>query len=222
VVVPQTIRTLDEKLHALFEAARRSLYVAELTAKRLYFELAQLEPDIDNQRDIGERAIIPLITAVGFVDFSHRYGSIMDALPRISKKAAEMKALSSVLKPVEHARNHLQHMRNDLSSNERLDYPILGSLSWIGSGACYSMIAAQPYSSEITTIAYNLEGRFWATACKYTVKRSDIYVPETLNQMKITYDWLTSLMEFSDPSELELKWGRTESFRMHPPEISQQ
>ncbi|MGH8678000.1 MAG: hypothetical protein ACREUQ_06595, partial [Burkholderiales bacterium] len=132
------------------------------------------------------------------------------------------RAIRDALKSVENARNHLQHMRGDLSTNEPIDYPILGALSWTNGEWCYCTLPAQPFQSEIPSIAFNIQECRWATNCQYTVKRISIDIPGTLDQMRKTYVWLVSQMQFAQPSDAELKWGKTESFRMrieieHPP-----
>lgn len=206
-------RSLEEKFNALFETARRSLFAADLTANRLMTELGELESPVEAQEDIGSRAIAPLVTAAGFVDFAHRFGSIMDSLPMVNKKSTEMRALRNVLKDVEIARNHLQHMRGDLASNEQIDYPVLGALSWVNGEWCFSMCAAQPYQADFPSIAFNTQTKQWATTCQYTVKRISIDVPRTLRQMHAAYEWLISHMTFSNPSDAALTWGQTHSLR---------
>jgi len=207
-------RPPQEKYSLLFEAAKRSLFAGRIIADRLTQELMALQQDIHSNTDIGERAIPPLITAAAFVDFCHRFGSVVDAMPLVNKKSAAIRALREALKNVEIARNHLQHMRNDLSSNEPIDYPILGSVSWVDDGCCYSICASQPAAAEYFSIAYNTQANEWETTCQYTVKRISIDVPDTLKQMNRTYDWLVSISTFSDPSVAELRWGQTSALAM--------
>ncbi|MEQ1767391.1 MAG: hypothetical protein ABL859_08185 [Methylotenera sp.] len=212
-------RSPSEKYALLFEAARRSLYACDLAYKRLLIDLSSLEPRIDAETELGQDGIPPLLTAAGFIDFAHRFGSIVDALPLVNKKSAEIKALRASLKSVEFARNHLQHMRGDLSSNESIDYPILGSLSWIGGESCYALCPAQATPTDYVSIAYNNVDKRWATTCQYQVKRIEIDIPAVLRQAHLTYAWLVKQTTFTDPNEGQLSWGKTSAlvFRVgHP------
>lgn len=207
-------RSPAEKYTLLFETAKRSLYACDKIASRLDAELAALQEDIDHSIDIGERAITPLITAAAFVDFSHRFGSVVDAMPLVNKKSISVRALRKSLQNVEIARNHLQHIRRDLSSHEQIDYPILGSLSWVSCDCCYTICASQPGPAEYFSIAFDTQSGAWSTACQYTVKRISIDIAIVLRQMHDTYDWLISISEFSDPSISELRWGQTSAIAM--------
>jgi hypothetical protein len=212
-------RSPDEKYSLLFEAARRSLYAADTIYKRLAIELSCLEPRIDAGLELGADGLPPLITATAFIDFVHRFGSIVDALPRVSKKSGEVKSLRTALMHVEFARNHLQHMRGDLSSNEPIDYPILGSLSWIGQSRCYAICAAQATPADYATIAYDTVEKRWATICQYQVKRVEIDLPAVLRQSHLTYAWLVKQTNFTNAMEAQLGWGQTSAivFNVGPP-----
>ncbi|TXI50827.1 MAG: hypothetical protein E6Q50_02375 [Lysobacter sp.] len=202
-------RSPSEKYTLLFEAARRSLYACDLAYKRLLIELSSLEPRIDANIELGQEGIPPLLTAAGFVDFAHRFGSIVDSLPLVNKKSEEIKTLRASLKNVEFARNHLQHMRGDLCSNEPIDYPILGSLSWIGGESCYALCPTQATPVDYVSIAYDNVERRWATTCQYQVKRIEIDIPKVLRQAHLTYAWLVKQTTFADPNEKQLSWGKT-------------
>ena len=204
-----TKRSPAEKYALLFEASRRSLYACEFAFKRLHVELASLESRIDAGLDLGLDGLAPLLTATCFIDFAHRFGSIADALPLVSKKSEEMKAQREVLKSVEFARNHLQHMRGDLSSNEPIDYPILGALSWVSQTRCYAICSAQATPADFHTIAYDRQEGRWVTTCQYQVKRVEIDLPRVLRQAHATYAWLVKQTTFSKPEEAQLSWGQT-------------
>lgn len=204
-----TKRSPAEKYALLFEASRRSLYACESAFKRLHVELASLESRIDAGLDLGLDGLAPLLTATSFIDFAHRFGSIADALPLVSKKSEEMKALREVLKSVEFARNHLQHMRGDLSSNEPIDYPILGALSWVSQSRCYAICPAQAAPADFHTIAYDRQEGRWVTTCQYQVKRVEIDLPRVLRQAHATYAWLVKQTTFARPEEAQLSWGQT-------------
>lgn len=214
--------TLDQKMQMLFEAARRSLFACELSLDRLMRELADLRPSIEAREELGARIIPPLISAVGFIDFAHRFGQTVDALPRIRKKSPELIRLREALKNIEYARNHLQHMRGDLGTNEPLDYPILGSISWIEDGWCFSVAAAQPIAADFASIAFDFQRGQWAGKVQYTVKRVPIELSETLDEMRRAYAFLLTLLVFDNPEESSPAWGKTSvaAFRLSTDEPS--
>lgn len=201
--------TLDQKMQMLFEAARRSLFACELSFERLMGELAGLRPSIEAHEELGSRIIPPLISAVGFIDFAHRFGQTVDALPRVSKKSPELSQLRSALKNIEYARNHLQHMRGDLGSNESLDYPILGSISWIEDEWCFSIAAAQPIAAAFASIAFDLQRGQWVGRVQYTVKRVPIELSLTLEEMRRAYAFLLTTVVFDNPEESSPAWGKS-------------
>src|SRR5580698_5383766 len=122
--------TPEEKFSLLFEALRRSLLAAQVLQKRLADDLASLESDMLAKLEINERAVSPLLSAVSFVDFAHRFGSLVEALPLLKKKQPELRQLKAALVQIEVARNHLQHLRGDLSQNQEVTFAVLGSLAW--------------------------------------------------------------------------------------------
>lgn len=212
-------RTPQEKFILLFEAAKRSLLAAEMLLQRLAAEVAGLSKDIDQSVDIQDRAVQPLLSAVAFIDFAHRFGSVVDSLPLISKKAPALRKLRTALRPVEAARNHLQHMRGDLSSNANIDYPILGSLSWAHESSSYTIFLSQPTKADTFSIAYDIQSQCWAARHQYTVKNATIDLDAVLAEMRNMYDWIVQAITFSDPSFAELKWGKTQSIGLRIMEI---
>lgn len=208
-------RTPQEKFSLLFETTRRSLLASDLILDRLTSELSALESDINQNIDVREGAALPLLTAVALIDFSHRFGSVVDALPLVNKKSVELRALREALEPVETARNHLQHMRGDLSSNEPIDYPLLGALSWANGRSSYTICMSQPQKADVQSLAYDTHNLCWATTLQYTVKNTAIDIPRITSSMHRTYDWIVSSVDCLAPAQSSLAWGGTLAFRFH-------
>lgn len=57
-----------------YESAKRSVLAAEVLLRRLETELAELEPILSDAEKLSERFGPILITAMGIVDFAHRFG----------------------------------------------------------------------------------------------------------------------------------------------------
>jgi hypothetical protein len=164
-------RSPQDKFALLFETARRSLLATDLILSRLKEELSALEPEIQSGVDIQGKAASPLLAAVALIDFSHRFGSVVDALPLINKKTIELRLLREALESVEIARNHLQHMRGDLSASSVVDYPLLGAISWANGNSGYTICMSQPQTTDILSLAYDTHNMCWATSLQYTVNR---------------------------------------------------
>jgi hypothetical protein len=203
-------RTPVEKFILLFEAAKRSLLAAEELLKRLTADLSALEQDIVGQVQLDERAIGPLLSAVAFVDFAHRFGSIVDALPLVSKSAPELRQLRGTLRSIEDARNHLQHMRGDLSSNEAILYPILGALSWSNGDNSYTVYMSQPAQTAACSIVYDTQNRCWVCQHEYRLKDAAIDLDKVLAEMRNAYRFVSK--SISDREFASLRWGKTIAF----------
>lgn len=207
-------RSPNQKFLLLFEAAKRCLLASDLLLARLDSSLAALELDIDASVDIADRAALPLLDAVAFVDFAHRFGSIVEALPLVSKKAPEIRELHLALRAVVKARNYLQHLRGDLSSNNEVRYPILGVLSWSRNGACYTMHFGQSSETESYSMAFDLQEKRWAAKYQFSIQSYTMDLDAIVKKMHETYSWFLTVVTASDPAVLQLKWGQTQSFAL--------
>jgi hypothetical protein len=202
-------RTPEQKFITLFEAAKRSLLATIELHCRLTSDLRTLEGPLESGEDIGDSAISPLLSAVSFVDFAHRFGALIDALPLLKKNAPELRALHSAIAPVERARNHLQHLRGDLSSNEPIRYSLLGELCWTNAEACYFLALTDPHEVKHVTIAYDASKQRWAETIRYSVRDIWVNVDKVLDEMRKAFDWVCSKSAINDPQVRELKWGMT-------------
>jgi hypothetical protein len=203
------VRTPDQKFVTLFEAAKRSLLATEELKRRLATDLHALEPDLLAGIDVGGRAISPLLSAISFVDFAHRFGSLVDALPRINKKSAEMRRLQQRLVPIEEARNHLQHLRGDLSADVEIDYALLGELGWTNGDAAFFMALTDPHAVEHFSIAFDAQDGAWTAKHRYLIKNSWIDVDRVCATMRETFEWIASKVKFSDDNFGKIQWGNT-------------
>jgi len=203
-------RTPQDKYILLFETAKRSLLAADVLMQRIASELSSMETDIAQGVQIDGAAISPLLSCVAFVDFAHRFSSVVDALPLINKKAPEMRSFRAALASVEAARHHLQHMRGDLSSDAEILHPLLGSLSWTNESSSYTAFLSQPTRSESVGIVYDTQEKCWVAKHQYSVSGASINLDAVLSEMHAIFNWLTGLVGFSDPTFSELKWGHTQ------------
>jgi|GEM_PF-1043101 len=183
--------------------------------KRVTDEVATLEDDLLSGVDVGERTVSPLLASVSFIDFAHRFGHIMEALPLVKKKAPELLRLKAALGPVEEARNYLQHLREagELSSNAPIEFSVFGSLAWTHGDAAFVIAFAQS-SPNVTQIspAFDAFNQRWTATHEYRVKNARINLQETLQEMKMAYEWLAKKITGGDPAFTALSWGSVQSF----------
>jgi hypothetical protein len=183
---------------------------------RLGAELELLESDMDKQTQISERAAPPLLSAVAFIDFAHRFGSLVDSLPLISKRRPQLKQLRIALVHVEQVRNRLQHLRGELSSNDPIEYPILGNLSWTKGNRCFMIAFGQSTEiSNLFSIAFDAMNMKWVSTYQYQVEKIPISLDGVLAEMRSFYGWLTSVVTFSNAEFAALKWGDTVAVAFH-------
>ena len=202
-------RTHEERFVPLFEAAKRSLLAADMYLRAIWEQLPALEAQIERQGLDGEWAARLLIEGMGFVDFAHRFGELIDQLPFSTKKNLELRKLREVLVPIEFARHHLQHLRGDLSGNEEIDYPILGILSWSRESKSFSVYFSGPIPANAATMAFDSVNRRWASRIELNLKNTIIDLDRILAAMKAAFSWITKKVTFSDPTFAKLEWGKT-------------
>jgi hypothetical protein len=203
-------RTPQQKFPLLFEAVKRSLLASQTLQRRIACDLAALESDLLAGLEINERAVSPLLSAVSFVDFAHRFGSLAESLPLIKKGTPELRKLKAVLAPVEVARNHLQHLREgkELSSNEKISFAVLGALTWTHGDSVFLISFTQPGKLEQASIAYDTVGQCWTAKHRFSVKNAWVDPDTILSEMECFFHWLTGKVTFSDPEFAQLQWGK--------------
>jgi hypothetical protein len=202
-------RSPQEKFTLLFEAAKRSLLIADTLHARLLSSLADLEDDISKEVDVGARAALPFMDAISLVDFCHRFGALFDALPLINKKELIPRKLQSHLASVEVARNYLQHIRGDLTTNAGIKYPILGALLWSKGRRTFTIQFSQSYETEVVTVPFDMQERRWASGVQYRAKETYVDLSAAVAAMHASFQWLTSQIQTDDQSVVELSWGKT-------------
>jgi hypothetical protein len=202
-------RSPQEKFSLLFEAAKRSLLIANTLHERVLTSLSTLEDDITREVDVGARAAPPFMDAISLIDFCHRFGALFDALPLINKKELVPRKLQSHLASVEVARNYLQHIRGDLTTNAGITYPILGALLWSKGRRTFTLQFSQSYETEAVTMPFDMQERRWTSGLQYRAKETYVDLSAAVAAMNTAYQWLTSQIQTDDRSVVDLAWGKT-------------
>jgi hypothetical protein len=205
-------RTPQEKFILYFEAAKRSLLACQTLLDRLEQELAVIEPHLAPTGEVNELIVPALLSAVSFIDFAHRFGELMAAMPLVPTKLPELRGLRTALQPVEQIRNHLQHLRGELATNDPVDYPLLGSIAWAQGRQSFAVAMGQSTQSTFASMVYDTVNDRWVARLRYSVGNTVVDFDPVLEEMKKAYAWLVERVKFSDLELSKLTWGRTVGF----------
>jgi hypothetical protein len=198
-----------------FEGAKRSVLAAEVLLQRLGNELAELEPIIHQTPNVADKFGPILVTAMGIVDFAHRFGQLMEGMPLLkdAMRRKYLQKLREALSPVTETRNHLQHLRNELSAGSSIDYPLMGSLTWANGDQCYAVgLLTQGFEVTFPSMAFGAFGVGYVARFQYTVSTQCILLDPLVATMRESFDWLASKMVFTHPNYDKAGWGQTLAF----------
>lgn len=210
---PEKKVRLERQLGLLFETAKRSLLVVEELSEEIRQELHGFESDINAGKDIGQRAVAPLVRAVSFVDFSYRFLECLRFMPFISRRAPEIRALETALRTIEPARHYFEHMRGEFADGFEIDYPLLGAFSWANGMTAYTLSLSQPGAASVPTIALDTHTMKWVSEHVFIVQHAYVDLDSIPIAMRSAMEWLLTFIRASDPSHMELKWGNTFAVR---------
>lgn len=207
-------RTPEEKFVTLYQTAKKCLLIAD----RLFSDLENATNKISSYR-IGEKVAIEkidtkdiiqaYIAAHGLIDYFHRFNQIILAMPLLNKQDHEVKELGKATKPAKDCRNYLQHMRNGLSKDDPIEYPVLGAISWIYEDRNYILLPSQPTTSfgapgiAYDTLKKEYVHRFLLVIGGFEVRLDVIYM-----QIKTFWDWLDKRCEISPGDIKKYVWDR--------------
>jgi hypothetical protein len=218
--IPQTPRAFVGLCKAIFwlifyESAKRSVLAAEVLLRRLEAELAELEPIFSDGENLSDRFGPVLISAMGIVDFAHRFGQLMDGMPLIKApmRSSHLKNLKEALEPVTDTRNHLQHLREELAAGSSIDYPVMGSMTGIRGQQCYTVaLLTQGFEVTVPSMVFGSLGIGYVARYQYTVASRGILLDRLVSTMRESFDWLASVISFSDPDYDKFGWGKAVAF----------
>ncbi len=201
-------RNPKEKFVTLYDTAKKCLLILD----HLYgnFE-SKLSIVTDESKVETEPSIVTeiYISALGLIDYFHRFNEIVSAMPLIKNDQRELKRLSEHITSVKECRNYLQHMRGDLMTNDAINYPVLGAISWIENNRNYVLLSNQATQNfSVPGIAYDrLEKRY---VCQYllVVGGHEIRIDTVFSEVKLFWRWLEKAAVI-EPSHLkDYAWGK--------------
>lgn len=199
---------VNEKFVILYDTAKKCLLIVDHLFSALEQSTLQAE---DSVKVTENNSVVPeiYISALGLIDFFHRFNEIISTMPLISKKQPELKSLSKALKPVKDCRNYLQHMRGDLMKNESISYPILGAISWTHEGRNYVLSSSQPTKNfSMPCIVFDtFENKY---ICKYqlVIGGHEIQLDTVYNEIKLFWAWLENSVVMTPSHLKDYTWGK--------------
>ena len=200
-------RKPQEKFVTLYDTAKKCLLILD----HLYSDFengTMLAIDEANPGNNSAISIKLYISALGLVDYFHRFHEIVSAMPLIRQDQQELKNLKKALEPVRECRNYLQHMRGDLMKNDPITYPILGAISWVSNGQCYVLFSNQATQIIKTyNIPYNeVSGEY---ICKYllVIGGHEIQIDTTYAAVMSFWTWLDNVSVIKPPEIKDYSWG---------------
>jgi len=201
-------RNLQEKFIILYDTAKKCLLIID----QLYADFQKGTQQASNTESVNQDPSVVIktyISALGLIDYFHRFHEIILALNLIRKDQPELKKLTKALIPVKECRNYLQHMRGDLTKNEPICYPILGAISWIHENRNYCLFSNQPTQNfSLPGITFDsFEGKY---LYKYQLIVGDheIKIDNVYDEVKSFWGWLEKSVEIEPSHIKDYEWGK--------------
>lgn len=201
-------RDPQEKFVILYDTAKKCLLILD----HLYadFENGTLQAKDAAKVENAPSVVTEIyISALGLIDYFHRFHEIISAMTFIRKDLPEVKKLKKELKPVKYCRNYLQHMRGDLMKNDPIKYPILGAISWVHEGRNYVLFSNQPTQGlGVPGIVFDTFAGTYI--CKYLliVGGHEIQIDTVYTEVKVFWKWLEKAVVIEPPRIKDYAWGK--------------
>ncbi len=200
-------RSPGHRFATLFDTAKRCLILID----RLYSETEECLRQLGDAANVPEKSQIAVrlyASVFSIIDFGHRFDQIVDAMPLLPKKRPEVKRLHSTMSPVASCRNYLQHIRNHLSKVENIDFPILGSISWIQNNRNYTILPTQ-LTEGYGVPSISIDTKLMRYTCRYqlVIEKHRVQLDTVYQEMKTFWNWLNSISNITPPEVKTYEWG---------------
>jgi hypothetical protein len=200
-------RSPGQRFATLFDTAKRCLILID-TAYTESEECLRLLANGESTLNKSQITVKLYLSVFSIIDFGHRFDQIVDAMPLLSKKRAEVKRLHTAMRPVTLCRNYLQHIRKHLSELENIDFPILGSISWIHNGRNYIILPTQLTEGYIVpSITIDNEKMQFSCQYQFIVEKHLLHLDIVYREMKTFWNWLNEISNITPPEVKTYEWG---------------
>lgn len=198
-------KKIQIKFIRFYETAKKCLILIDKVYSRIEENILGLESDKNDKESMTCELYIDLFT---FIDFAHRFLQIIDSIPLLSKKKYEVRELNKTLDVVKRCRNYLQHMKEHLAKEEVIDYPILGSFSWISDDRNYIILPTQfTQNNKNAGIAYDTYENVYVCKYQFSIGGFELKIDNIYSEIKEFWDWFDKMARIK-PEELKnYSWG---------------
>jgi hypothetical protein len=201
-------RSAQDKFVILYDTAKKCLLILD----HLYadFENGTLQAreavKVENDPSIVTKIYI---SALGLIDYFHRFNEIISAMTLIRKDTPHIKKLNRAIGPVKDCRNYLQHMRSDLMKGGPIQYPILGAISWVHEGRNYTLFPHQPTQGvNLPSIAFDTFAGKYVSKYLLIVGGHEIQLDTVYAEVKAFWRWLDKVVVIEPPQIKDYLWGK--------------
>jgi hypothetical protein len=200
-------RSPGHRFATLFDTAKRWLILIDSFYSETE-ECFRLLADSANLPNASQVAVGLYASVFSIIDFGHRFDQIVDAVPLLRKKLAEVRRLHSSMKSVASCRNYLQHIRNHLSKVENIDFPILGSISWIhGRRNCVLLPTQLTEGYGAPSISIDTQMMQYTCRYQFVIEKQRVQLDTVYPEMKTFWNWLNSISNITPPEVKTYEWG---------------
>ena len=201
------VRSQGHRFATLYDTAKRCLIIMD----QLFADLEDLLRKVNDTVYLQSNPDITVriyICVFSMIDFANRFDQIVDAMPLLSKRRPEVRQLHSALRPLAESRNYIQHIRNHLSKVDKIDFPILGSISWIIGNRNYVLLPTQMTEGYGTPgITYDSLAKQYMCKYQFAISSYQIALDSIYQESKIFWKWLEGASHI-DPAEIKkYEWG---------------
>ncbi len=197
---------LEQRYATLYDTAKRNLIIIDV----VYPDFVRLLNNISDESFVqNNNSTIPqlYLNAYSFIDFTHRFVQIIDSMPFLSKKQNEVRKLHTVTNQLKKARNYIQHIREHLIIIENINFPILGSISWIIGNKNFTILPSQTTNYSVLNIPFDNKTNKFVCSYMFFIETFQIPIDIIYNELKTFWKWLDNISKLTPSSLHSYEWG---------------
>jgi hypothetical protein len=196
------------KFVRLYDIAKKCLILIDHVYEKINKTTELLENSNGSMTDEYQTCELYL-DIFSFIDFSHRFLQIIDSMPLLSKKRKEVRKLNSTTSSIKDCRNYLQHLRGELNNEEIIEYPILGSISWIRNKRNYILLPTQATEKHSSAgITYDTHNHIYVCNYQFTVGNHELKIDKIYEELKEFWNWFETVTHIEPKGIKVYRWGK--------------
>lgn len=186
---------IDRQVMLRIEAAR----IAYALLKRAVLDLQATLADIPSHQtvELGV-ALIALEKAWAFVDWTHRYATVVSQIRGFRHKDKRYKDLEITAKKVKRMRNYIQHLNSEIPKSDLDIYPISGALSWPSPDRknCQTLsVGMLPEGTHFHSLPFDISQKAFTGGTTLYSAKHQLDIDQTMNDVTECNQYLTEWLE---------------------------